>query len=120
MPEPYTPAELEAGAEASWANAWDGVPPDLQPVSPPWPEFAAANQENADYFRRKAAQVLRAVLPDHDAGVREAEREVLARMLVDHAARESDGSVDQVVMLHAAELVRAHATTPTTEEDPNA
>lgn len=105
--EPYTPAELEAGAGAlrdvRHVIASDGCVSIV---------IGTADQD--------AATVLRAVLPDHDARVRADERARVARMLVDQAARERAGSVDQVVMLHASELARSHATTPTTEGDPDA
>lgn len=67
MPDdPFTPAELEAGAQA----AYGGVR-HIHPSPPPWPEFAADNPGNAGYFRERAAAVLAAVLPLHAARIRQ-------------------------------------------------
>jgi hypothetical protein len=51
-------------------------------------------------------ELQRAVLPAHDARIRARAGEDAAQALTEQARRERDGTVDQVVLLHAAEIVR--------------
>lgn len=100
MPEPYTPAELEAGAEAlrTMPGRHTG----------PWELHATA--------------VLAAVLPDHHARTTEPYRRRIAA-LEDLLGCYRTGRQPSERLHRRLEATRAalvHVTTPTTEEDPDA
>jgi hypothetical protein len=93
--KPFTDAELDAGCKAVH-------------------ELEDMTADRHLSVRHEVAAALWAVLPAHDARIRAQAQEDAARALRDQARRERDGTVDQVVLLHAAEIVRevAGATEP--------
>ena len=101
MPDP-TPAEIDAGARALYDHEW------RSPDQPTWDERDAADLLS---YCEAIAAVLRAVLPGHDARLRAAVAEDIARALLAHDQRYprdwiggSDGAT------RAAAIARAHTT----------